>query len=199
LCIKWSEHITTAVNPEGYPESDLPEVAMVGRSNVGKSSVINLLTNRKGLARVGNSPGKTRQINFFNLEDKLVLVDLPGYGYAKVSKSEKEKWGKIVEIYLNGRKQLKLILMLVDIRHKPTADDRIMCEWIRSMGKPYIILATKSDKITRTHYQKHLREIRDTLGLASEVSIITVSVLKKSGAKEVLSKIQESLPGVFDV
>lgn len=199
MCIKWSEHITTAVNPEGYPESDLPEVAMVGRSNVGKSSVINLLTNRKGLARVGNSPGKTRQINFFNLEDKLVLVDLPGYGYAKVSKSEKEKWGKIVEIYLNGRKQLKLILMLVDIRHKPTADDRIMCEWIRSMGKPYIILATKSDKITRTHYQKHLREIRDTLGLASEVSIITVSVLKKSGAKEVLSKIQESLPGVFDV
>ena len=189
--IKWSEHITTAVEPTGYPESDMPEIAMVGRSNVGKSSIINFLTSRKNLARVGNTPGKTQQINFYNLEGKLVLVDLPGYGYASVSKSEKAKWGKIVETYLNSRSQLAMLLMLVDIRHKPTAEDKIMYEWICSMGKPHIIVATKADKITRTHYHRHIGEIRETLGALQEIPIIPASVTKKTGFSDLWGKISE--------
>ena len=195
--IKWSKHITSAVNPEGYPESDLPEIAMVGRSNVGKSSVINFLTGRKSLARVGNTPGKTRLINFFSLEDKLLLVDLPGYGYAQVSKEERARWGKIVETYLHQRGQLRLVLMLADIRHKPTADDKLMYEWLCSMGKPHIILATKADKISRTHYREHMNEIRKTLDVMPGVPVIPVSTLKKSGYDEIWGKICEALPGLF--
>lgn len=189
--IKWSEHITTAVDPKGYPESEAPEIAMTGRSNVGKSSVINFLAGRKNLARVGNTPGKTRQINFYSLEGKLVLVDLPGYGYARVSKSEKAKWGKIIETYLNSRKQLVMLLMLVDIRHKPTADDKIMYEWICSMGKPHIIVATKADKITRTHYPERINEIRKTLNIAPEIPVVPVSVTKKTGYTELWSELEK--------
>lgn len=189
--IKWSEHITTAVDPKGYPESEAPEIAMTGRSNVGKSSVINFLAGRKNLARVGNTPGKTRQINFYSLEGKLVLVDLPGYGYARVSKSEKAKWGKIIETYLNSRKQLVMLLMLVDIRHKPTTDDKIMYEWICSMGKPHIIIATKADKITRTHYPERINEIRKTLNIAPEIPVVPVSVTKKTGYTELWSELEK--------
>ncbi|MBP7177321.1 MAG: YihA family ribosome biogenesis GTP-binding protein [Thermoclostridium sp.] len=195
--IKWSKHITSAVNQEGYPESELPEVAMVGRSNVGKSSVINFLTGRKSLARVGNTPGKTRLINFFSLEDRMLLVDLPGYGYAQVSKEERARWGKIVETYLNKRGQLKLVLMLADIRHKPTADDRLMVEWLSSTGKPFIIIATKADKISRTHYREHLLEIRKTLEILPDVPVIPVSVTKKTGFDEVWDQIQKVVPGLF--
>lgn len=195
--IKWSAHAATAVGPEGYPDSGLPEIAMVGRSNVGKSSVINFLTGRKNLARVGNTPGKTRLINFFNLEDRLFLVDLPGYGYAKVSKDERLRWGRIVETYLNRREQLKIVLMLVDIRHKPTAEDKIMHEWICSMGKPHIIIAAKADKITRTHYRERIKEIRQTLELAPEAPVIPVSVTNKIGLDELWEKIKELAPDVF--
>lgn len=194
---KWSEHIASAVNPEGYPKGDRPEIAMVGRSNVGKSSVVNFLTGRKSLARVGSTPGKTRLINFFSLEDKLLLVDLPGYGYAQVSKEERRRWGKIVETYLNGREQLRLVLMLVDIRHKPTGEDKLMYEWICSMGKPHLVIATKADKISRTHYRQHIAEIRTTLDLMPGVPVIPVSVLKKTGYMEVWEKIGEALPGLF--
>lgn len=194
MFFKWSEHITTAVDPKGYPNSSVPEIAMVGRSNVGKSSIINLLTNRKNLARVGNTPGKTQQINFYSLEDKLYLVDLPGYGYAKVSQQEKAKWGKIVETYLNTRQQLMLILMLVDIRHKPTEDDKIMYDWICKMGKPHLITATKADKITRTNYLKHLNEIKNTLQTIPETPVIPVSATKKTGVSELWGKIIEFLP-----
>ena len=197
MTIKWSKHITSAVNPEGYPESELPEVAMVGRSNVGKSSVINFLTGRRSLARVGNTPGKTRLINFFSLEDKMLLVDLPGYGYAQVSKEERSRWGKIVETYLRKRDQLKLVLMLADIRHKPTADDRLMVEWLNSMGKPYIIIATKADKITRTHYKEHLLEIRKTLDLMPEVPVIPVSVTKNTGFDQLWNQVLKVLPELF--
>lgn len=195
--IKWSEHITTAVEPAGYPENNMPEVAMVGRSNVGKSSVINLLTNRKSLARVGNTPGKTQQINFYNLEGKLTLVDLPGYGYANVSKGEKARWRKIVETYLNSREQLTILLMLVDIRHKPTAADKIMYEWICEMGKHHIIVATKADKITRTHYAERIEEIKGTLKIMPGISVVPVSVTKKTGFIDLWDKINEYLPDMF--
>ena len=192
--IKWSEHITTAVNPEGYPESDLPEIAMVGRSNVGKSSVINFLLNRKSLARVGNTPGKTRQINFFNMENKLLLVDLPGYGYAKVSKKEKEKWHTIVESYLLGRTQLRLIIMILDIRHKPTEDDKLMYNWICTMGKPHIVLANKSDKISRSYFLRNINQIRETLHIVPGVPVIAVSSKKRTGWNETWNYINEIIP-----
>ena len=192
---KWSKHVTSAVDPEGYPQSDLPEIAMVGRSNVGKSSVINFLTGRKSLARVGNTPGKTRRINFFNLEDKMMLVDLPGYGYAKVSKEERKRWGTTVETYLNRREQLKLVLMLVDIRHKPTSDDKLMIEWLGAMGKPHLIAATKADKISRAHYKAHVDEIRKTLNLVPGIPVVPVSVTKKTGFTELWDRISEFLQG----
>jgi len=196
LNIKRSEHIATAVNPEGYPISELPEIAMVGRSNVGKSSLINFLTQRKSLARVGNTPGKTRVINFFRVEDKLMLVDLPGYGYAKVSEGEKRRWQKIIETYLNSRSRLCGIIMLVDIRHKPTQHDIIMYRWIVSMGKPHIVVATKADKISRAHYDRHIKEIRNTLNMAPGVPVVPVSVTKKTGFMEVWSEIEKTVPGI---
>lgn len=194
--IKWSEHVTTAVSPDGYPPCELPEIAMVGRSNVGKSSLINFLTQRKSLARVGNTPGKTRVINFFSVENKLLLVDLPGYGYAKVSESEKRKWGKIIETYLNNRSQLCGIIMLVDIRHKPTQQDKMMYQWIVTMGKPHILVATKADKIAKAHHQKHIKEIRQTLELVPDIPVIPVSASNKTGFINVWSEIEKIVPGL---
>ncbi|NLK68292.1 MAG: YihA family ribosome biogenesis GTP-binding protein [Clostridiaceae bacterium] len=194
--IKWSEHLTTAVSPDGYPLSELPEIAMVGRSNVGKSSLINLLTGRKSLARVGNTPGKTRVINFYNVEDKLILVDLPGYGYAKVSEAEKNRWGKIIETYLNTRKQLSAMIMLTDIRHKPTQQDIVMYQWICSMGKPHVIVATKADKIAKAHYDKHIAQIRLTLGLVPEIPVIPISSTKRLGLINVWNEIEKVVPGL---
>lgn len=194
--IKWSEHIATAVSPDGYPKGDLPEIAMVGRSNVGKSSLINFLTQRKSLARVGNTPGKTRVINFFSVEKKLLFVDLPGYGYAKVSEGEKRRWEKIIENYINNRNQLCGIIMLVDIRHKPTRQDLIMYRWIVSMGKPHIIVATKADKIAKAHHQKHVKEIRQTLDLVPGVPVVPVSVTKKTGFIDVWNEIEKIIPGL---
>jgi len=194
LNIKWSEHIATAVSPDGYPSGGVPEIAMVGRSNAGKSSLINFLTQRKSLARVGNTPGKTRVINFFGVENKLILVDLPGYGYAKVSESEKRKWSKIIETYLNNRNQLCGIIMLVDIRHKPTQHDIIMYQWVVSMGKPHIIVATKADKIARAHHQKHIKEIRKTLDLVPGIPVVPVSTTKKTGFIDVWREIEKIVP-----
>ncbi len=194
--LRLSEHLTTAVSPDGYPLSELPEIAMVGRSNVGKSSLINFLTGRKSLARIGNTPGKTRVINFYNVEDKLLLVDLPGYGYAKVSESEKNRWGKIIETYINTREQLCGMIMLTDIRHKPTQQDIIMYQWICSMGKPYVIVATKADKIAKAHYAKHIAQIRLTLGLVPEIPVIPVSVTKRTGLINVWKEIEKIVPGL---
>jgi len=194
LDIKWSEHIKTAIEPKDYPNSEIPEIAMTGRSNVGKSSVVNFLAGRKNLARVGNTPGKTRQINFYSLEGKIILVDLPGYGYAQVSKSEKAKWGKIIETYLNGRKQLKMILMLVDIRHKPTFDDKLMYEWICSKGIPHTVVATKADKIGRNHYSERIRDIKETLNMIPGTPVIPVSITKKTGFTELWNELKREFP-----
>jgi len=158
-----AEYATTAVRPDQFPENGWPEVAFVGRSNVGKSSLINALLNRKKLARTSQNPGKTRTINFFNVEDRLYFVDLPGYGYARVSKSESEKWGEMVEGYLQDRPQLKHIFLLMDIRHEPSAGDKQIYEWCLHYNLPFSIIATKSDKIKKSQVQKHLAVIRKAL------------------------------------
>lgn len=183
----------TAVSPKQYPLGLRPEVAFVGRSNVGKSSIINTLLNRKNLARVGATPGKTREINFYNIEDKLFFVDLPGYGYAKVSKDKKSSWGEIIETYLHSRPQLKLIIMMLDIRHTPTGDDKIMHEWIKDRNTDYIIVATKADKVSRSQINPRLADIRKTLSLGKETPVITFSAESKQGREEILEYISSKI------
>ena len=190
MIIKKAEFIITAVDPLGYPDNGWPEIALAGRSNVGKSSLINALLNRKAIARVGNTPGKTRVINFYNVNDELMLVDLPGYGYAKVSKAEKKSWGKLAETYLAVRKTLRTILLLVDIRHEPTEDDCIMMDYIRQTGRAPVIVATKADKISRVEYKKQTDMIRTVLNLAEDIRVIPFSSIKRIGIEEVWSAIE---------
>ncbi|MCT4583319.1 MAG: ribosome biogenesis GTP-binding protein YihA/YsxC [Peptostreptococcaceae bacterium] len=181
----------SAVNESQYPIDGLPEIALAGRSNVGKSSLINSLLNRKKFARVSQNPGKTRTINFYTINEEFFLVDLPGYGYAKVSKQERSSWGSIMEKYLQNRDPLCAIMLLVDIRHEPKDDDKIMYDWIKHFGYKCIIIATKADKISRGKYQKHFKMIRNKLGLKDEV-IIPISSLKKTGIEETWAEIVKS-------
>ncbi len=184
--IKQSEFITSAVSPNQYPKDERMEFAFVGRSNVGKSSIINSLTNRKGLAKVSSTPGKTRLINFFLINNTFYLVDLPGYGYAKVSKTERESWGKIIEPYLFKRAQLKRIVLLVDSRHKPSNDDILMYKWIKHYGYEVIVVATKKDKLKKSEIPKSEKLIRDTLELSKDEKIMFFSSLSKEGKEELL-------------
>ena len=154
----------TAVKPDQYPDTNWPEVAFVGKSNVGKSSLINAVLGRKRLARTSGTPGKTRTINFFHVESKLYFVDLPGYGYARISKSESAKWGEMVEGYLQNRPQLKRVFLLVDIRHEPNANDKMLYDWFEHYNIPFTLVATKSDKLKRSQVPKHLGIIRRNLG-----------------------------------
>lgn len=193
MIIKKAEIMISAVEPAQYPNTGWPEIALAGRSNVGKSSLINSLVNRKALARVGNTPGKTRIINFYNINDNLSLVDLPGYGYAKVSKEEKKSWGQLAETYLNSRKNLNMILLLVDIRHDPTPDDAIMLNYIKESGREYAVIATKADKINRSEYKKYMDRIRTVLELDKECEIIAFSSLKRMGIEKVWIKIETIL------
>lgn len=187
--IKQSDFICSAVTLNQYPEDKVFEVAFVGRSNVGKSSLINTLTNRRKLVKVSGVPGKTRLINFFLINNKYNFVDLPGYGYAKVSKTEKAKWGKIMEEYLVNRENLEKIILLLDSRHKPTADDVLMYEWINHYNIEPVIVATKIDKLKRSEINKNLKVIRDTLNLSKDQKIFQFSSLKKSGIEELLEEI----------
>lgn len=187
--IKQSEFIISAVKRHQYPTDNRVEVAFVGRSNVGKSSLINSLTNRKKLAKVSQTPGKTRLVNFFLINNDFYLVDLPGYGYAKVSKTEKESWGKTVEMYLTGREPLKRVVLLVDSRHKPTADDIMMHEWIKHFGYDVTIVATKSDKLTRNNLKKSEKVIRETLKLTSDDKLYFFSSLNKEGKDELINNL----------
>lgn len=196
MVVKNAKLEATAVKPEQYPEKNLQEVVFVGRSNVGKSSIINSLANRKSLARVGSTPGKTRVINFYNIDDKLYLVDLPGYGYAGVSKTMKASWGNIVETYLNTRENIQLIIMLVDIRHKPTQDDKIMYEWLAANMVRHVVVASKADKISRSAIKPRLKEIKDVLGVPDEVKIIPYSSENGVGRDELWTMIEESIGGI---
>ena len=167
------------------PQNELPEIAFAGKSNVGKSSLINALINRKSLARTSSQPGKTQTINFYNINGELYFVDLPGYGYAKVSQQEKEKWGKMIERYLHQSKVLKAVFLLVDIRHDPSANDKTMYEWILSNGFHPIIIATKADKINRSQLQKQIKAVRQGLGADKDTVVIPFSAQTKQGREEI--------------
>ncbi|WP_053955962.1 ribosome biogenesis GTP-binding protein YihA/YsxC [Inediibacterium massiliense] len=193
--IKSAEIIISAVKPEQYPSIEMPEVAFAGRSNVGKSSLINLLLNRKKLARTSSSPGKTQTINFYGINEAFRFVDLPGYGYAKVSKAHKDQWGKMMETYLNHRENLLEVFQLVDIRHKPTIQDKQMYDWIKSVGFNGIVIATKLDKIKRGQRQKHIQMIKKELNMTSDDILIPVSAESREGKEEIWKIITE----IFEV
>lgn len=173
------------------PDNDKMEIAFAGKSNVGKSSLINGLMNRKALARTSSQPGKTQTINFYNINEMLYFVDLPGYGYAKVSEKMKEQWGKLIERYLLGSKQLRIVFLLVDIRHEPSANDRNMYEWIVHHGFNPIVIATKLDKINRSQIQKHMKMLGTGLNVVEGTPIIPYSSVTKQGRDEIWEYIME--------
>ena len=187
--IRSTEITMSAVNKSQYPSDGLPEIALAGRSNVGKSSLINGLLNRKSFARTSQTPGKTRTINFYLINNEFFFVDLPGYGYAKVAKTEKDKWGEIMERYLSGRHELCSILLLVDVRHEPTDDDKMMYDWIKFFGYNCIVVATKADKISRGNYQKHTSIIKKKLEMQSDEKIILTSSSSKTGIADLWDEI----------
>ncbi|MFS0646396.1 ribosome biogenesis GTP-binding protein YihA/YsxC [Siminovitchia sp. 179-K 8D1 HS] len=169
------ELVISAVKPEQYPDEGLPEFALAGRSNVGKSSFINKMINRKSLARTSSKPGKTQTLNFYKIEEQLFFVDVPGYGYAKVSKKEREAWGKMIETYFTSRKELKAVLLIIDLRHPPTKDDVLMYDFLKYYKLPCVVIATKADKIPRGKWQKHAKMVKETLNLQQEDKIIVFS------------------------
>ena len=175
------------------PENTLPEIAFAGKSNVGKSSLINGLMNRKSFARTSATPGKTQTINFYNINQELYLVDLPGYGYAKVSEQEKKKWGQMIERYLHQSKQLRAVFLLIDIRHAPSANDKMMYDWILSQGYHPIIIATKLDKLKRSQVQKQIKVVRQGLGLSKDSILIPFSAVTKQGRDEIWDLIESNL------
>ncbi len=174
------------------PETQLPQVAFAGKSNVGKSSLINALMNRKSYARTSAQPGKTQTINFYNINEEIYFVDLPGYGYAKASKTEVEKWGRMIEKYLHTSKMLKCVFLLIDIRHEPGNNDKLMYDWVVSNGYTPVIIATKLDKIKRSQTDKQLKIVRDTLG-AKGAAIIPFSATTKQGREEIYEVIDKIL------
>lgn len=193
--IQHAEIEISAVSPKQYPDNELPEIALAGRSNVGKSTFINTLVNRKKLARTSGRPGKTRTINFFNIEEELFFVDVPGYGYAKVSKSEQEKWGKMMDEYFSSREELVLTILLVDLRHKPTQQDQQMYDFLKHYGIPVLVVATKADKVKKAKQNKHISQVKSTLELEPEDSLLLFSSVTKSGKQAVWDKILEYAKG----
>ena len=176
--------LLSATNKSHYPQDDIPEVALAGRSNVGKSSFINTMLNRKNLARTSGKPGKTQLLNFFNIDDKLRFVDVPGYGYARVSKKEREKWGKMIEEYLTTRENLRAVVSLVDLRHEHSADDVQMYEFLKYYEIPVILVATKADKIPRGKWNKHESMIKKKLDFDKSDTFIIFSSVNKTGVEE---------------
>lgn len=191
--INKSDLEAVAVKPSQYPEPNLKEIAFAGRSNVGKSSLLNLLTGRKSLARVSGNPGKTRTINFYIINDEFRIVDLPGYGYAKVSKSVSSDWGPMMEKYLSSRENLIKVIQLVDIRHAPSSQDVQMYEYLKYYGLDGIVAATKADKVSRNELSRNIAVIRKTLGMGKDDRVIPCSSLKRTGQDELLLEIEKLL------
>ncbi|EAC5438804.1 YihA family ribosome biogenesis GTP-binding protein [Listeria monocytogenes] len=187
------ELIISAVRPEQYPETDLPEYALAGRSNVGKSSFINTMIRRKSMARISQKPGKTQTLNFYKIEEALFFVDVPGYGFAKVSKTEREKWGVMIETYITSREQLRGVIQIVDLRHKPTEDDRMMYEFLKYYDIPVIVVATKVDKIPRSKWQKNAKIVRETLDFDPDDKFVLFSSETKMGKDEAWQFIKEGM------
>ena len=191
--VKKSSLQAVGVKFEQYPNDNKPEIAFVGKSNVGKSTLINAMLNRKSLARTSSQPGKTRTINFYNVNDSIYIVDLPGYGYAKASKTDIQKWSVMIEKYLQKRKCLSGIILLIDIRHEPSKNDIMMYDWLKHYGYDIIIAATKSDKLNRSQIPKHLSIIKKTLNLSSEDKLIAFSGTAKTGVAELWAEIDKLL------
>lgn len=185
MIVKQASIIATAVKAEQYPETTLPEIALAGRSNVGKSSFINKMLNRKNLARTSSNPGKTQTLNFYNVDERLLFVDVPGYGYAKVSRSMRDAWGKMIERYLLQREQLAVVLLIIDIRHEPSQNDQTMYEWLTHHGLEVRVIVTKADKIPRGKWHKHMSIIRKTLGVLNPGDLYLFSSETGQGKDEV--------------
>lgn len=188
-----AEIVLSAVAKAQYPQDDMPEIALAGRSNVGKSSFINTLLGRKNLARTSSKPGKTQQLNFYNIDDKLRFVDVPGYGYAKVSKTERAKWGKMIEEYLTSRDNLRAVVSLVDMRHDPSADDVQMYEFLKYYEIPVIVVATKADKIPRGKWNKHESAIKKKLDFDKSDSFVVFSSETRHGFEEAWNSILDKI------
>lgn len=186
-----AEFILSAVQPGAFLRDGRPQVAFAGRSNVGKSSVINRLLNRKNFARVGATPGKTTQVNYFLIDGRIYFTDLPGYGYAKVSKEERDRWGRLMENYFQEQGLITLGVLIVDARHKPTADDVTMCTWFKESGCPLIVVANKLDKLKKNEIEPNLQRIWDTLELSDTAALIPFSAEKGIGKTELLSAIEQ--------
>lgn len=192
LNLNRAEFIRSAVKPADFPRDGLPQAVFAGRSNVGKSSVMNRLLNRKNFARVGAAPGKTTHINYFLIDARLYLVDLPGYGYAKVSKGEKERWGRLIEAWFSDTALMTLGIQIVDARHNPTVDDCTMCGCFKSSGKPFVVVANKLDKLKKSEILPHLEQIRETLMLDRSVKLIPFSAWSGEGRQELLDLLERS-------
>lgn len=180
------------------PKNRLPEIAFAGKSNVGKSSLINSLMNRKSLARTSAQPGKTQTINYYNVNGQIYLVDLPGYGYTKIAKEVKDQWGKLVERYLYSSQALQAVFLLIDIRHIPSENDRMMYQWIVSNGFEPIIIATKLDKLKRSQVQKHVKQVREGLLLSKETKLIPFSATSRQGREEIWEIMEAVIAGEYD-
>ena len=197
MTINWNlaQFVRSAAKPGDFPRDSLPQIVFAGRSNVGKSSVINRLLNRKNFARVGSAPGKTTHINYFLIHEMLYLVDLPGYGYAKVSKQERDRWGRLIEAGFSDSERMALGILIVDARHKPTADDCTMAEVFLCSKKPFLVVANKLDKLKKSEVEGNLMQIREVLGLSEDIPIIPFSAEKGTGRAELIGKILTCLEG----
>ncbi|NLV22207.1 MAG: YihA family ribosome biogenesis GTP-binding protein [Syntrophomonadaceae bacterium] len=193
MVVKKAEFVSSFVDIKSLPADNLPEIALVGRSNVGKSSLINKLVNRKNLAKSSSTPGKTRTLNYYLINGAFYMVDLPGYGYARVSKQEQNKWGKTIEKYLSSRQQLRGVIQLLDIRHPPTENDIMMKQWLEHHQIPILLIATKTDKVSRNEKNKNLAVIKKALDLEPDQSPITFSAENGEGVNEVKEALEEIL------